>query len=100
MFDRLGFGEATIIMAYLLGVLITSVVTTFTAYSMAAAAVSVVLFNLLFIAPRFMLAVYGKEYPVTFLIMFLTAFISGTLAIRLKTMPDSRPRRLTAPGCF
>lgn len=84
VFDRLGFGEATIIMAYLLGVLITSVVTTHKAYSMAAAAVSVVLFNLLFIAPRFMLAVYGKEYPVTFLIMFLTAFISGTLAIRLK----------------
>lgn len=84
-FDRLGFGEATIIMAYLLAVLITSVVTSHMAYSMAAAAVSVVAFNLLFIAPRFTLAVYGKEYPVTFLIMFLTATLSGNLAARLKS---------------
>ena len=84
-FDRLGFGEATIIMAYLLAVLITSVVTSHMAYSMAAAAVSVVAFNLLFIAPRFTLAVYGKEYPVTFLIMFLTATLSGNLASKLKS---------------
>lgn len=84
-FDRLGFGEATIIMAYLLAVLITSVVTSHMAYSMAAAAVSVVAFNLLFIAPQFTLAVYGKEYPVTFLIMFLTATLSGNLAARLKS---------------
>lgn len=52
---------------------------------MAAAAVSVVAFNLLFIAPRFTLAAYGKEYPVTFLIMFLTACLSGNLAARLKS---------------
>lgn len=84
-FDRLGFGEATIIMAYLLAVLVTSVVASHIAYSMAAAAVSVVAFNLLFIAPRFTLAVYGKEYPVTFLIMFLTACLSGNLAARLKS---------------
>lgn len=84
-FDRLGFGEATIIMAYLLAVLVTSVVTSHMAYSMAAAAVSVVAFNLLFIAPRFTLAAYGKEYPVTFLIMFLTACLSGNLAARLKS---------------
>lgn len=84
-FDRLGFGEATIIMAYLLAVLVTSVVTSHIAYSMAAAAVSVVAFNLLFIAPRFTLAAYGKEYPVTFLIMFLTACLSGNLAARLKS---------------
>lgn len=84
-FDRLGFGEATIIMAYLLAVLVTSVVTSHIAYSMAAAAVSVVAFNLLFIAPRFTLASYGKEYPVTFLIMFLTACLSGNLAARLKS---------------
>lgn len=84
-FDRLGFGEATIIMAYLLAVLVTSVVTSHIAYSMAAAAVSVVAFNLIFIAPRFTLAAYGKEYPVTFLIMFLTACLSGNLAARLKS---------------
>lgn len=84
-FDRLGFGEATIIMAYLLAVLVTSVVTSHMAYSMAAAAVSVVAFNLLFIAPRFTLAAYSKEYPVTFLIMFLTACLSGNLAARLKS---------------
>ena len=38
----------------------------------------------LFTVPRFSLAAYDTGYPVTFVVMFLTAYITGTFAIRYK----------------
>lgn len=84
VFYALGFSEANIIMAYILGVLVTSIVTTHRIYSLVSAITSVVIFNFLFTEPRFTLHAYGTGYPVTFAVMFAAAYISGTLAIRLK----------------
>lgn len=84
VFATLGFSEANIIMAYLLGVLLTSIVTTHRVYSIVSALASVIIFNFLFTEPRFTLHAYGTGYPVTLAIMFATAYITGTLAVRLK----------------
>lgn len=84
IFRQLGFDESNIITVYVLGVLITSVVTKHQMYSLISSVVSVVIFNFLFIEPRFSLHVYEKGYPVTFVVMFIAAFITGSLAIRLK----------------
>ncbi|MGN1442442.1 MAG: DUF4118 domain-containing protein, partial [Acutalibacteraceae bacterium] len=84
LFQRLGFEEANIITVYVLGVLITCVVTSHRVYSLISSIVSVLVFNFLFTDPKFTLLAYGQGYPVTFLIMFLAAFITGTLAIKLK----------------
>ena len=69
---------------YIFSVLITSVITSNRIYSLASSAASVIVFNLLFTEPRFTLLAHGKGYPVTFIVMFLAAFISGTLVNRLK----------------
>lgn len=84
IFRRLGFTEANIIMVYILGVLVTSIVTSHQIYSLVSAIASVFVFNYLFTTPRFSLMAYGTGYPVTFLVMFLTAYITGTFAIRYK----------------
>lgn len=84
LFDRLGFAEANIITVYVLGVLVTSVITAHRLYSLISSVVSVLVFNFLFTEPKFTLQAYDKGYPVTFVIMFLAAFLTGTLAIRLK----------------
>ena len=84
VFHNLGFAEANIITVYVLGVLLTAVVTTNQMYSLISSIVSVIVFNFLFTEPKFTLQAYDKGYPVTFLIMFLAAFITGSLAIRLK----------------
>lgn len=84
LFRHLGFAEANIITVYVLGVLITSVVTTYQIYSLISSLVSVLVFNFLFTEPKFTFQAYGQGYPVTFLIMFLAALLTGTLAIRLK----------------
>lgn len=83
-FWRLGMSEANIIMVYILGVLITSVITTHQIYSLIASVVSVFVFNFLFTEPRYTLLAYDKDYPVTFVTMFVAAFLTGSLAIRLK----------------
>lgn len=84
LFGRLGFTEANIITVYILGVLIISVTTTHRIYSLISSIVSVLVFNFFFTVPKFTFLAYDKGYPVTFLIMFLAALITGSLAAKLK----------------
>lgn len=84
LFQHLGFTDANIIMVYILGVLLTSIETSHQIYSLVSSIASVFIFNFLFTTPRFSLTAYGTGYPVTFVIMFLTAYITGTFAIRYK----------------
>ena len=84
LFVHLGFTDANIIMVYLLGLLLVSIVTSHRAFSLVWAFVSVLLFDLLFTTPRFTFYAYGTGYPVTFLVMFAAAFTISTIAIRQK----------------
>ena len=83
-FRGAGFSEANIITVYILGVLITAVVTQGRACSLAASAISVLVFNFFFTYPRFSLLAYDASYPVTFIIMFAAAFLTSSLAIQIK----------------
>ncbi|MDO4439085.1 MAG: sensor histidine kinase KdpD [Eubacteriales bacterium] len=84
VFHNLGFAEANIITVYVLGVLLISVSTSHRIYSLVSSIVSVLIFNFLFTVPRFSLEAYDQGYPVTFVIMFLAAFLTGSLATQLK----------------
>lgn len=83
-FWKLGMSESNIIMVYILGVLITSVITSNQMYSLISSIVSVFVFNFLFTEPRYTLLAYEKDYPVTFITMFVAAFLTSSLATRLK----------------
>ena len=83
-FEHLGYSEANIITIYILGVLITAIVTTNRAYSIIVSVLSVLVFNFFFTDPKFTLNAYDSGYPATFLIMFISAFITGTLAEKIK----------------
>ena len=84
LFWKFGYSEANIITIYILGVLLISISTSHQAYGLIASAVSVVVFNFFFTIPRYTLFAYDKDYPITFIIMFTAAIISGYLANRLK----------------
>lgn len=84
LFRYWGFAEANIITVYVLGVLITSVTTKHRIYSLISSIVSVLIFNFLFTEPQFTFKAYGQGYPVTFLIMFLAALLTSSLAVKLK----------------
>lgn len=84
-FYNLGVNEANIITIYVLGVLVTALVTKNQIYSLISSAVSVLVFNFLFTEPRYTLQAYDPGYPLTFSVMFLSAFITGSLVMRLKS---------------
>lgn len=83
-FYGLGVTEANIITVYIFGVLVVSVITTSRFCGVIASMVSVLVFNFFFTVPRFTFRFYDSAYVVTFAIMFMIAFMTGTLAVRLK----------------
>ena len=83
-FYYLGFTEANIITIYILGVLVTAIVTSQRVYSLVSSIISVLVFNYFFTVPRFTFNAYDAGYPVTFVIMFVAAFITSSLAEKLK----------------
>ena len=84
VFYSLGLTDPSIIMVYILGVLVTAIVTDHQIYSIVSSVLSVILFNFIFTEPRFSLHAFDAGYPITFAVMFLAAYITGSLAIRLK----------------
>ena len=84
LFDYLGFTNSNIMLLYQLGVLLIAITTSHRSYSLLSAIGTVFLFNYFFVQPKFTLNAYEAGYPVTFVVMFLTAFISSSLAVQLK----------------
>lgn len=84
LFFDLGFSEANIVTAYILGVLVTAFITEGKIYGVVASLVSVLMFNFFFTDPYFTLAAFDPGYPVTFFIMFLASIFTSTLTKRVK----------------
>ena len=80
------FSNSNIITIYILAVLIASVLTSHQLYGLIAAVLYILLFNFLFIEPRFTLLVYDPNYLVTYFVTIIAALITGSLAARLKSI--------------
>lgn len=76
--------QANIIAVYIFGVLLISTVTNNRLCSLVPTVISVLLFNFFFTVPRFTFQFFDHNYVVTFVIMFMVAALSGSLAVRLK----------------
>lgn len=83
-FQELGYSEANIVTIYIFGVLVIAVLTSSQWIGLLASLLSVVIFSFFFTVPRFDFQFYEGDYLVTFVIMFLVAFLSGSLARRLQ----------------
>lgn len=80
-FEAIGFREANIIMVYILSVLIVSINTKSRLFCFVSSMASVIVFNFLFTEPRYTLFAYDRDYFITFLIMFCSSLMTGTLAM-------------------
>ena len=84
LFQYANFSVTNIITIYILGTLVTAVITSNRIYSLITSVLSVLVFNFFFTEPRYSLLAYDPGYPVTFVIMFIAALISGNLATKIK----------------
>lgn len=78
-------GDQNVIMVYILSVLIISRITMGHLYGMTASVLSVLLFNFFFTVPYYTFNAIQPGYPITFVIMFLAAFITSTTTVRIKS---------------
>ena len=85
LFQRLNFTDTNIVTIYILGVLLTSMVTDGYLCSIAGSFLSVVLFRFFLTEPRMSFHTYAVGYPVTFFIMLVSSVLTGALAAKLKT---------------
>lgn len=76
--------DSNIITIYLVGVMMTSILTSGYTCSVISSVISVVLFNYFLTEPRLTLYAYGSGYPVTFAIMLGISILTGTLVSKLK----------------
>lgn len=84
VFREIRIAEANIIMLYILGVVIAARYAVTQWGGTLASVLGVVMFNYFFTEPYYSLTARGKEYPVTFLIMFAVALITSTLTQKIK----------------
>ncbi len=89
VFWNINLNEATIILVYILGVLFTSSITNGYVYGILASIISVLSFNFFFTEPYYTLMADRADYPITFLIMLITALITSTLTSRVKKEAES-----------
>lgn len=93
--QKLQLTDTNIVTIYLLGVLLTSILTDGYLYSIAGSILSVFLFCFFLTEPKMSFQTYAVGYPVTFAIMLISSVITGTLATKLKTHA-----RLSAQSAF
>ena len=84
LFQKLNFTDTNIVTIYILGVLLTSIVTDGYLCSIAGSFLSVFLFCFFLTEPRMSFQTYAVGYPVTFLIMLISSVLTGALAAKLK----------------
>ena len=84
LFFRSTFSNSNIITVYILAVLITAALTARRIYGIAAAVLYILLFNFLFIEPRFSFLVYDPNYLVTYLVSIIAAVITGNISSKMK----------------
>jgi two-component system, OmpR family, sensor histidine kinase KdpD len=77
-----------IILIYILAILIVSKITTGYIYGIVASILCVLIDNFLFMEPRFTLNVIQSDYPITFAVMLLTALITSTTTVRIKSQAE------------
>ncbi len=82
--DHSQFSNSNIITIYILAVLITAVMTAERIYGIIAAVLYILLFNFLFIEPRFSFLVYDPYYMVTYFVSVIAAVITGNISSRMK----------------
>ena len=84
LFQKLNFTDTNIVTIYILGVLLTSILTNGYLCSVAGSFLSVFLFCFFLTAPRMSFQTYAVGYPVTFFIMLTSSVLTGALAAKLK----------------
>lgn len=94
IFERFGVSMQNIITVYILGVLVISLWATNRWFCLISSLLSVFAFNFFFNEPFYSFTTYDSSFPITFFVMFISAFITSNLAAKFKQ--NAKQSALTA----
>lgn len=86
LFARYGFSETNIVMLYVLGALLVALLSRHRITGILYGIAAIVLFDLLFTAPKLTLGVTDAGYTVTFFVIFVVSLIISTLVKKVKSI--------------
>ncbi|MFY0519662.1 DUF4118 domain-containing protein [Lysinibacillus sp. UGB7] len=92
-FFTIGVSDSNIITIYILGVLILAIWSSGWMISIISSVIAVLLFNFFFTEPRFSFEAYHRDYPMTFLIMFISGVITSSLTKKIKKQASIAVRK-------
>ena len=84
LLDAAGFSDATVVIIFVTGVLVTAMLTDGQAYSLAASIVSILCYNYFLIDPRSSLQINGRDYAGTITAMVIFALLASSLVASLR----------------
>ena len=79
IFQSIGLDEINIYTVFILGILVTAVLTASKLFSIISAVLGILTFNYLFATPYYSLESLNFTYPITFIILIVAAFIMGSI---------------------
>ena len=82
--DSLRFSDATAVIVFVLGVLVTAILTDGPIYSLVASVISILCYNYFLISPRGSLQIEGHDYAGTISAMFVFALLASYLVTSLR----------------
>ncbi len=86
LFELMGLEEINVYTLFILGILLTAVVTASRTLSMASSAVGLLIFNFLFASPRYSVEAYNFGYPMDFIILIGVSLLVSSLASNSERM--------------
>ena len=86
LIDHSRFSNSNIVTIYILAILVTAALTAERIYGIIAAILYILLFNYLFLEPRFSFLVYDPNYIFTYLVSMIAATITGNISSRMKAV--------------
>lgn len=91
--SHFGMSEANIIMSYLLGVMLTAILTEGYLCSVLTSVLSVLLFNYFFTVPIHSLRAYDAGYPLTFVMMFVVSLLTSWNMSKIQKQSEENAKR-------
>ncbi len=85
LLEKFDVRNQNFVMLYILSVLVVSKITSGYIYGIIASVSCVVVDNFFFMEPFFSLSYYQRDYPITFVVMLITALITSTMTNRIKS---------------
>lgn len=82
--ESLGFSEAAVVIVFVLGVLLTAVLTVAPHYCLAASVLSILCFNYFLVDPRLSFRIAGENVPGTIAVMFAVALLASYLVTQMR----------------